>query len=64
MFNIEKNSEEFKHSSNLKHKRFIEVPENANFQNLIKSPNPTPPLFISLPRPQRPYIQKGIEEKG
>jgi hypothetical protein len=50
--------------SNPKRERFTQLPENAEFHDLTQSPAPTLPRSMSLPRPQRPYIHKGIGEQG
>ena len=59
-----KDSEASRHHPNPNHERFTKIPDDADFQNLTESPNPTPPSSISLHGPQRLYIQKGIGEKG
>jgi hypothetical protein len=43
-------------------KRFTEVSNDAEFRDLIDSPKPTELSSISLPRPKRPYIHRGISE--
>lgn len=44
--------------------RFTQIPDNADFRDLTESPASVPPRSMTLPGPQRPYIQKGIGEKG
>jgi hypothetical protein len=47
---------------NLNRKRFIEIPNDAEFRDLTDSPNFTRPSFISLPKLKRPYIYQEINK--
>jgi len=61
---VNKDLEESRHPPNPNRERFTKVPDGADYEILTESPNPTPPSSISLSGSQRPYIQKGIGEKG
>jgi hypothetical protein len=43
-------------------KRFIEIPNDAEFRDLINSPKPTRPPFINLSKLKRPYIYREISK--
>jgi hypothetical protein len=44
--------------------RFTQVPSDAEFRDLTESPTHPLPRSLSLPGPQRLYIQKGVGEQG
>jgi hypothetical protein len=64
MSETSKDSEEGRHHPNPNRERFTKIPDDADYQILTESPKLTPPSSITLPGPQRPYIQKGIGEQG
>jgi hypothetical protein len=53
---------ESKRPPDFNRKRFTEVSNDAEFRDLIDSPKPTRPPFISLPKLKRPYIYREISK--
>jgi hypothetical protein len=47
---------------NSNRKRFTEVLNDAEFRDLINSPNPIRPSFINLSKLKRPYIYREISK--
>jgi hypothetical protein len=61
---VNKNLSESRRPPDPNRERFTQVPDDAEFRDLTESPIPALLRSMSLPGPQRPYIQKGIGEQG